>query len=324
MNTPSPIAAVDIGGTKIAAGIVSHDGRILAQETCPTAPEQGFENAMRHTAGMLRRCAVESGAQPSAIGIGCTGPVDPLSGALGDVNLLPGWQGCNLVEALSAELGIPTAVENDADAAALGKSAFGSGAGARSFLLVAVGTGIGVGIVLDGRLYRGVGGAHPELGHQVIDPNGPDCTCGARGCWEAFASGPAMEDWFNQLYPQDVPWDGRKICAAADAGDPRALEAVEREGTYLGVGLANLVTCFCPEVIGLAGGLMQRLDLFETRARAVIAANLPPGALRAGAPAARAVGEPDGAARRGAGLVEPRINPNSKGLLGAAHPTNPC
>ena len=222
MTSSRNIAAVDIGGTKIAAGIVSRDGRILAQETCPTAPEQGFEDAMRRTAGMLRRCAKESGTQPTAIGIGCTGPVDPLSGALGDVNLLPGWQGRNLVEALSAELGIPAAVENDADAAALGEAAFGSGAGARSFLLVAVGTGIGVGIVLDGRLYRGVGGAHPELGHQVIDPNGPDCTCGARGCWEAFAGGPAMEDWFNRRYPQDSWWDGRRICAAADAGDPRA------------------------------------------------------------------------------------------------------
>jgi glucokinase len=272
-NDLYPIAAVDIGGTKIAAGIVAQDGRILAQETSPTAPEQGFDDAMRRTAGMLRRCAIESGAQPSAIGIGCTGPVDPLSGVLGDVNLLPGWQGRNLTEALSAELDIPAAVENDADAAALGEAAFGSGAGARSFLLVAVGTGIGVGIVLDGRLYRGVGGAHPELGHQVIDPNGPDCTCGTRGCWEAFASGPAMEAWFNRQYPQDEWWDGRRICAAADAGDPRAREAVEREATYLGLGLANLVTCFCPEVIGLAGGLMQRLDLFEARARAVIAAN---------------------------------------------------
>ena len=201
MTTHSPIAAVDIGGTKIAAGIVSRDGRILAQETCPTVPEQGFEAAMQRTAEMLRRCAEEAGAQPSAIGIGCTGPVDPLSGALGEVNLLPGWQGRNLTEALSAELGLPAALENDADATALGEAAFGCGAGARSFLLVAVGTGIGVGIVLDGRLYRGVGGSHPEAGHQVIDPDGPACTCGSRGCWEAYACGPAMESWFNQHIP---------------------------------------------------------------------------------------------------------------------------
>nr|HMN59164.1 ROK family protein [Anaerolinea sp.] len=154
------VAAVDIGGTKIAVGIVSRAGRILAQAACPTAPEQGFDPAMRRTVELLRGCAQQAGAQPEAVGIGCTGPVDPLTGELGEVNLLPGWQGRNLSAALSAGLGLPAAVENDADAAALAEAAFGSGRGSRSFLLVAVGTGIGVGVVLDGRLYRGTGGAH--------------------------------------------------------------------------------------------------------------------------------------------------------------------
>jgi glucokinase len=273
MASDQIVAAVDIGGTKIAAGIVARDGRILAQNTCPTAPEEGFEAAMQRTADMLRECARQSDAEPGAIGIGCTGPVDPLSGRLGEVNLLPGWQGCGLSEALSARLGLPAAVENDADAAALGEAAFGSGVGMRSFLLVAVGTGIGVGMLLDGRLYRGTGGAHPEAGHMVIEPAGLACSCGARGCWEAYASGPAMEDWFNQTYPAAQAWDGRQICAAADAGDARALAAVEREGSYLGLGLSNLVTAFCPDAIALAGGLMERFDLFEAPIRAVIQAN---------------------------------------------------
>jgi glucokinase len=273
MTTQPTVAAVDIGGTKIAAGIVSRDGRILAQESCPTAPEQGFEPAMRRTAAMLRRCMAEAAAHPQAIGVGCTGPVDPFTGALGDVNLLPGWQGCNLVGALSAGLGLPAVVENDGDASALGEAAFGVGRGARSFLLVAVGTGIGVGIVLEGRLYRGVGGAHPELGHIVLDPAGPPCTCGARGCWEAFASGPALEDWFNTSHPQPERWDGRRICAAADQLHEAALSAARREGYYLGLGLANLINCFCPDVIGLAGGLLERFDLFEPEALRAIREN---------------------------------------------------
>lgn len=264
------VAAIDIGGTKIAAGLVAQDGRILASGVTPTDPAAGFEAAMRRTADLLRGCITASGAQPGAIGIGCTGPVDPFSGALGEVNLLPGWQGCNLVEALSAEMGLPAAVENDADAAALGEAAFGAGKDARSFLLVAVGTGIGGGWVLDGRLYRGVGGAHPEIGHLIIQPGGQPCTCGARGCWEAYASGPALEDWFNRAHVQPDRWDGRRICAAAEAGHAGAQAAVERAGRYLGQGLAALITALCPERIALAGGLMERWALFEPHARAVI------------------------------------------------------
>ncbi len=267
------VAAVDIGGTKIAVGIVSHEGHILAQAACPTAPLEGFEPAMQRTANMLRDCARQCGAEAGAIGIGCTGPVDPLSGRLGEVNLLPGWQNRELSAALSERLELPAAVENDADAAALGESAFGSGIGARSFLLVTVGTGIGAGMVLDGRLYRGTGGSHPELGHLVIEPGGQACTCGARGCWEAYASGPALEDWFHRVYPGSQDWDARRICAAADAGDAHALAAVQREAGYLGLGLANLVTAFCPDVIALAGGLMERFDLFEPGIRAVLRAN---------------------------------------------------
>jgi len=276
MATDQIVAAVDIGGTKIAAGLVSREGRILAQSACPTLPEQGFEAAMQRTAALLQECVQQTGAQPAAVGIGCTGPVDPLSGVLGEVNLLPGWQGSNLSQALSVRLGLPAALENDADAAALAESAFGSGRGARSFLLVTVGTGIGVGTVLDGRLYRGTGGAHPEAGHMVIEPGGLPCTCGARGCWEAYACGPAMEAWFNQCrsgHSAEVGWDSRQICAAADAGDVNALAAVGREGSYLGLGLANLITCFCPDAVALAGGLMERFDLFETRIHTVIQAN---------------------------------------------------
>jgi glucokinase len=267
------IGAIDIGGTKIAVGMVAEDGRILAQASCPSEPRAGFTAAVERMDRLLRQTASEAGGWPEGVGIGCTGPVDPFSGRLCNVDLLPTWEGQDLVGAVAQVSGVPAALENDADAAALGELAWGAGREAGRFLLVTIGTGIGVGVILDGKIYRGVDGAHPEIGHHVIEASGPLCVCGVRGCWEALASGPAMETWFRQQDPSRAAWDGRRICAAADAADPLAREAVEREAFYLGTGLANLVNLFCPEAIALGGGLMERFDLFEARARATIQSN---------------------------------------------------
>jgi glucokinase len=259
--------AIDIGGTKIAAGMVDGGGKIRGRVECPTAPERGFDDALARMGDMLREAAREAGAGMSGIGIGCTGPVDPIAGTIGDVDFLPGWEGARIVERLAAEFGVTVAMENDADAAALAEARWGAGAGAARFIYVTISTGIGGGIVLDGRLYRGVDGAHPEIGHHTIDPAGPRCFCGARGCWEVLARGPAMAAWMDPDAPELT---AREICARAEAGDRRAREAVEREGLYLGIGLANLVTLFTPDVIALGGGVMRSGHLFLPRACAVI------------------------------------------------------
>jgi glucokinase len=172
------------------------------------------------------------------------------------------WNGAHLGEALAQALGVPVAIENDADAAALGEWAWGAGRGTHQFMLVTVGTGIGAGLILDGKLYRGVNGAHPEIGHHFIDPSGPHCFCGGNGCWESLASGPAMERWAQANHPQGQWQSAFQICQAAQAGQPLAQAAVQREARYLGLGLANLVTLFTPEVIALGGGMMQSLPLF--------------------------------------------------------------
>jgi glucokinase len=209
------------------------------------------------------------------IGVGCTGPVDPLAGTIGDVEFLPGWQGFSLVGELARTFAVPVAMENDADAVALGEAAWGAGRGARSLMYVTIGTGIGGGLVLDGQLYRGVDGAHPEIGHHVIDPSGPACYCGAHGCWESLASGPAMARWWTDNAPHETlagEADARSICAAAEQGEPHAMAAVAREGYYLGLGLANLVTLFTPETIALGGGLMGHRHLFWDTIQATIRA----------------------------------------------------
>ncbi len=264
------IGAVDVGGTKTTAGAVHEAGAILHRFEWPTAPEEGFAAAMRRTKDALREARARAGAEFSGIGVACTGPVDPFTGTLGDVGTLPGWRGGNIVAELEAEFGVKAVVENDADSAALAEANWGAGKGSRRFLYVTISTGIGAGIILDGQLYRGVDGAHPELGHHVLDPSGPLCYCAARGCWESLASGPAMAAWTTAHDPDHGQRTAARICELARQGDPLACRAVEREGEYIGLGLANLVTIFAPDTIALGGGLMKSADLFLRRARDVV------------------------------------------------------
>lgn len=268
------IGAVDIGGTKIAVGMVSDTGQVLARTEGPTASESGPTDGLARIIAMLRETAARSGNALRGIGIGCTGRVNPLSGVLGPNEFLPGWEGMNLPAEVSRALGVPAVIENDADAAALGEAAWGAGRGARCFVYVTVSTGIGGGVTIDGRLYRGVEGAHPEIGHHVIDSSGPACFCGAHGCWESLASGRALASWVKTNYPaQAYLLTAKQICEAAERGDAAAVEAVTRTGRYLGLGLANLVTLFTPDVIALGGGLMQSRHLFWKQIHAVIEAN---------------------------------------------------
>jgi len=271
------VGAVDIGGTKIAVGIVDEAGRLLAKREMPTQAEAGFETAMARIEALLRECLKESGTSPSGIGIGCTGPVDPFTGEIGVVDFLPGWQGENLVQALSSRFNLTVALENDADAATLGEAFWGSGKGLATLLCVTVGTGIGGGLVVDGRLFRGVDRSHPEVGHHVVDPSGPRCFCGASGCWEALAAGPAMTQWAIEHAPFDYPHrenlGGRQLCELATRGEPFALRVTEREARYLGLGIANLVTLFSPDMIVLGGSVMRSSHLFLPGIQATVRQN---------------------------------------------------
>jgi glucokinase len=247
------VGAVDIGGTKIAVGIVRDDGHILDRSECQTEPRRGFPDAVLRIREMLSR-AIDRCGTIDGIGVGCPGPLDPFKGLIGDVGTLPGWDGRDLTEAIGAHFGVSIAVENDADAATLAEYAWGATQTSGTLIYVTISTGIGGGIVQSGHLYRGVRGAHPELGHQVIDPSGPVCYCTISGCWESLASGSAMGTCFHQTNPERGSPTAAQICDLAQQGDPLALVAVKREAHYLGLGLANLVTLFTPEVICLGGG----------------------------------------------------------------------
>jgi glucokinase len=267
------IGAVDIGGTKIAVGVVDDHGKVLSRTQSPTDPEN-YSGGIDLIARMLRQTAQKAAVDLSGIGIGSTGPVDPMRGEFGDVDFLPGWRGMSPVKDLSQVFNLPVALENDGDAAALAEAGWGAGQNCSRLIYVTVGTGIGGGIIIDGRLYRGVGGAHPEVGHQVIDPAGPKCSCGFHGCWESLAAGPAMVTWLENHAPASYSHregiTANRICELAQQGDEVALQAVEHEAYYLGLGLANLINLFTPEAIVLSGSVMKSASLFLDRIREVI------------------------------------------------------
>src|SRR6266852_5751852 len=258
------IAAVDIGGTKIAVGMVDEHGQVLCKTESPTNTAD-YANGLNSIAAMLRQTAQQAGVKISGIGIGSTGPVNPFTGEFGDVDFLPGWRHKSPVADLSRMFNVRVALENDGDAAALAEAGWGVGQSKTRLIYVTIGTGIGGGIVLDGKLYRGVDGAHPEIGHHVVDASGPPCTCGFHGCWESLAAGPAMVAWFESKLPGDYPDRGRisgkRICELAAQGDKLARQAVDREARYLGLGRANLINLFTPDAIVLSDSVMKSAEL---------------------------------------------------------------
>lgn len=268
------IGAVDIGGTKIAVGVVDDNGRVMARQQCATEADLGYSHALANIHRMLDATAHTANAQITGIGIGSTGPVDPLTGEFGDVNFFPNWKGENPVKDLAEIFHVKVAMENDADAAALGEAGWGAGKNKTRLIYVTVGTGIGTGFIVDGQLYRGVDSFHPEIGHHLIDPSGPACVCGFHGCWESLAAGPAMTAWLEKEAPANYPYRGdlsaKRICELAVAGDDWARRAVDREIRYLGLGLANLVTMFTPDAIVLGGSVMNSASLFLDGIRKVI------------------------------------------------------
>jgi glucokinase len=267
------IGAVDIGGTKIAVGMVDEGGRVLSRMQTPTDPNR-YDEGIELISRLLRETAQKSGVEITGIGIGSTGPVDPIRGEFGDVDFLPGWRGKSPVKDLTQIFNVSVALENDGDAAALAEASWGAGRNRSRLIYVTVGTGIGGGIIIDGQLYRGVDGAHPEVGHHVVDPAGPECSCGFRGCWESLAAGPAMVAWLETHAPAGYPHregiTAKKICDLAQQGDAVALQAVDHEALYLGLGLANLINLFTPDAIVLSGSVMKSAPLFLDRIRAVI------------------------------------------------------
>src|SRR5260370_36738731 len=167
------IGAIDIGGTKIAVGIVDDGGAVVAKLESPTRGERGYADGLARITSMLREAAQKAGAEISGMGIGSTGWVYPFTGEFGDVDFLPTWKGCNPVKDLERVFNVRVALENDGDASALGEAAWGAGRGKQRLIYITVGTGIGGGVMLDGQFDRGVDSPHPVIGKPGTYAAGP-------------------------------------------------------------------------------------------------------------------------------------------------------
>jgi glucokinase len=272
------VVGIDIGGTKIAAAAVTEQGTIISRDTMPTDADRGFDDGLRRIMALIDRVLDRTrGARDAleAIGIGCAGPVNPTTGTIDNPYTLPTWDGVNIVAPLRTAYGVPVALENDADAAAMGECWLGAGRGGHTVVMVTLGTGIGGGLIIDGQIYRGVGGSSPEVGHLSIDPSGPECYCGMRGCWESLASGPAMADAARRMMPERSPESisGASVVADARAGDPVARAVVDRAAAATARGVSTLLNLYVPDVVVLGGGVMDAYDMFEPAIRALVARN---------------------------------------------------
>jgi glucokinase len=275
------VLAIDIGGTKLAAGVVDAGGRILVRGEVPTVAAQGPSRVLERIAELgkdLLGSSKVSGSAVQRIGVGCAGPVDRLAGLVLNPPNLPGWTRVALVDHLRQAFGLPVILENDANAAAFGEFRYGAGQGARSLVYLTVSTGIGGGIVLDGKIWHGLNDAAGEIGHMTIAPNGPLCGCGNRGCLEAIASGPSIARRAREAVSLGRPTRLREIpsLSAADVvrlaqeADALACEVWEETVRYLGLGVAAAITILAPERVVIGGGVTAAGDLlFEPLRREV-------------------------------------------------------
>ena len=259
-----PTIGLDVGGTKIAGAVVGPDGEILHRKQVSTAADHP-EQIVTDIVAVARELS-DAAPQIAAVGVGAAGLVDSAAGViLGAPNLA--YRDVPVGKTIESELGLPAIVDNDANVAALAEAVYGAGRGAGDQIMVTVGTGIGGGIIIGRHIYRGHYGVGAELGHMVIDPDGPVCGCGNRGCWEAVASGNAIGRLARERVEGGAGTDllamaggtieritGELVGEAAVAGDAFARDVVASIGRLLGIGLANIVNIFDPEVIVVGGG----------------------------------------------------------------------
>jgi glucokinase len=268
---------VDLGGSKILAAVVGPHGEIVSSDESMTPATKGREAIMQSIVDSANRALEQAGVAISeicAIGMGAAGISNPEAGILFSSPNLPGLRNVLMRDIMQEKLGKKTFLINDANAAALGEFYFGAARGAHNFIYITLSTGIGGGIVLDDKIYTGAIGAAGEVGHMTIDDNGPICNCGNKGCWEMLASATALAREARHRIKEGVKTsileyaegDVEKVTAqvihsAAEQGDRLAKKLITRTGYYVGVGLANLINIFNPELIVIGGGLSNIGDM---------------------------------------------------------------
>jgi glucokinase len=271
------VCGVDLGGTKINAGLVDCSGKIIRSIKVPTLGQEG-PNAVigriKKVINDLLQAENISISDIDGIGVCSPGPTDSERGVVVCAPNLPGWDNVKIVDILKEEFNTRIKLENDANAAALGEHIFGSGRGVRNFVYMTVSTGIGGGVIIDNKLYTGSNSNAAEIGHHVIDINGPKCNCGNYGCIEAIASGTALARFAtealqrgeNSIISEIASCDGGTVKSehvfdAAKRGDRLAKELIDKEAFYLGIGICNILSFYNPERIAIGGGVASQWDM---------------------------------------------------------------
>jgi glucokinase len=284
-----PVLALDIGGTKLAVGVVKPDGSVHGLVIEPTRRAEGHARTLRRLFDMGHRAVEIAGLRPAGIGgvgISCGGPLDAAAGVLLCPPHLPGWTDVPIGPMASVEFGVPAYLENDATAGAWGEYRFGAGQGVDSMVYMTVSTGVGGGAVIDGRLHRGAAGNGGEFGHIMVRPGGRSCTCGRNGCVEAYVSGTAIAERAAETIAGGrnsilaaLPSITAADVAAAVPGDAVAREVWEEGAGLLGEAVTDLVNILEPNLVVLGGGVTRSGSiLLDPVARAVAANAMPPAA----------------------------------------------
>ena len=281
-----PVLAIDLGGTKIIAAIISNKGEVMAREYQPTLADEGPQpviNRILSAVDHLLNLRNISSSQLSGISIAAAGVIDMEKGIITSSPSLPGWCDIPLRSIIGEKYKVSTFLVNDANAAALAEHHFGAGKGANNLVYLTVSTGIGGGIIINGRLYFGSSGSAGEIGHTTIDVNGPRCSCGNIGCLETLASGTAVaketirriskgekSSLIEMVEGKTENITAETVGVAAQGGDSLTLEVISKAATYLGVGIVNLVNIFNPEIVIIGGGLAKMGDLLLDSVRQAV------------------------------------------------------
>jgi glucokinase len=303
------LVGIDLGGTQLRVAVADDRGRLRTVLRRPTEAARGREHVINRIVAAVADALVEDGTparRVRALGIGLPGPVDPSAGLVISPANLPGFRNVPLNRILTAATGIRSYLHHDAHLAALAEHRRGAGRGASELIYVTVSTGIGAGLLIRGELYAGAHGSAGEIGHIVVQRDGPLCTCGNRGCLEAISSGTGIaraarelgaQTPTSALYRLEAP-SPVEVTRAARAGDRLAISILDTAGTYLGIAMGTLVNLFNPQLIVLGGSVIKAgAPLLAPMRRSMVASSWK-------------------AARRGLRIVRPALGDDA-GLIGA-------
>ncbi len=277
MSEKIEVLGIDIGGTSIKAAFVDETGNLNGRFVVPVDLNLSQEELLGLVIKETKK-ALEEHPNCVGIGIGCPGAINPEKGTCDYSNNLH-WSDFHVIEAFQKEVSLPVYIENDANAALLGDVLFGVGKNYKNIIFITLGTGVGGGIYINGQIYSGNEGKGAELGHSLLELDGRECTCGRKGCLEAYASASALcrdgakamkahkDSLLWKMCPNPDEMNARYLFEAEEQGDPTAIEVMKNYYHYLGEGCINFINIFRPEAMIFSGGLTKQGEKFGNRIR---------------------------------------------------------